>query len=249
MAEKLRGKVALITGASSGIGEATALALAAEGAQVALAARRVDQLQSLARRIVDQGGQALPLSADVADEAQVREMVGEVQTRWQRLDILVNNAGVALVGPVERANPDDWRRMVNINLLGLMYTTHAVLPIMKEQGVGGAIVNVSSVAGRTARAGFAAYNATKWGVNGFSEALRQEVNRYNIRVTIIEPGFVETSFAEHIPDPETKKEIKERIASIRLLQSKDIAAAIVYAVTQPSYVDINELLIRPTDEL
>ena len=249
MAEKLRGKVALITGASSGIGEATAVALAGEGAQVALAARRVDRLQSLARRIADNGGQALLIIADVSDEAQVREMVQRVYDSWQRLDILVNNAGVALVGPVERANPDDWRRMVNINLLGLMYATHAVIPIMKEQGEGGAIVNMSSVAGRTARAGFAAYNATKWGVNGFSEALRQEVNRYNIRVTIIEPGFVETRFAEHIPDPETKKEIKERIASIRLLKSEDIAAAVLYAVTQPSYVDVNELLIRPTDEL
>jgi NADP-dependent 3-hydroxy acid dehydrogenase YdfG len=134
MAGKLQGKVALITGASSGIGEATALALAAEGAKVAVAARRADRLQSLARRIADQGGQALPIIADVADEAQVREMVGQVHTRWQRLDILVNNAGVALIGPVERANPDDWRRMVNINLLGLMYATHAVLPIMKEQG-------------------------------------------------------------------------------------------------------------------
>lgn len=249
MAGKLHGKVALITGASSGIGEATALALAAEGAQVAVAARRVDRLQSLAKRIGDQGGQALPLRADVADEAQVRDMVGEVYTRWQRLDILVNNAGVMLLGPVERANPDDWRRMVTINLLGLMYTTHAVLPIMKEQGEGGAIVNMSSVAGRTARTGWAAYNATKWGVNGFSEALRQEVKRYKIRVTMIEPGFVETGFTEHIPDPGTKKEIEERIASMRLLQSKDIAAAVLYAVTQPSYVDVNELLIRPRDEL
>jgi NADP-dependent 3-hydroxy acid dehydrogenase YdfG len=249
MAENLRGKVALITGASSGIGEATAVALAAEGAQVALASRRVDRLQSLARRIADNGGRALPIIADVADEAQVRDMVQRVYDSWQRLDILVNNAGVALIGPVERANPDDWRRMVNINLLGLMYTTHAVLPIMKEQGEGGAIVNISSVAGRTAQAGAAAYNATKWGVNGFSEALRQEVNRYNIRVTIIEPGFVETELAGHIPDHETKKEIQERIASMRPLQSKDIAAAILYAVTQPSYVDVNELLIRPTDEL
>ena len=120
---------------------------------------------------------------------------------------------------------------------------------MKEQGEGGAIVNMSSVAGRTARAGFAAYNATKWGVNGFSEALRQEVNRYNIRVTIIEPGVVETGITKHIPDPETKKEIQAWFASIRPLQSKDIAAAIVYAVTQPSYVDVNELLIRPTDQL
>ena len=249
MAGTLQGKVALITGASSGIGEATALALAAEGAQVAVAARRIDRLQSLARRIADQGGQALPIIADVADEAQVREMVGEVHTRWQRLDILVNNAGVALIGPVERANPDDWRRMVNINLLGLMYAAHAVLPIMKEQEEGGAIVNISSTAGRMARAGFAAYNATKWGVNGFSEALRQEVNRYKIRVTIIEPGFVETELNEHIPDPGTKREIEEWTASMRQLQSTDIAAAILYAVTQPSYVDVNELLIRPRDEL
>jgi NADP-dependent 3-hydroxy acid dehydrogenase YdfG len=248
MAGTLQGKVALITGASSGIGEATALALAAEGAQVAVAARRLDRLQSLARRIADQGGQALPLRADVAEEAQVREMVRQVQTRWQRLDILVNNAGVGLLGPVERANPDDWRRMVTINLLGLMYATHAVLPIMKEQEEGGAIVNISSAAGRTARAGWAAYDATKWGVNGFSEALRQEVNRYNIRVTIIEPGFVETEVTEHIPDPETKKEIEAWTASMRPLQSTDIAAAILYAVTQPSYVDVNELLIRPRDE-
>jgi NADP-dependent 3-hydroxy acid dehydrogenase YdfG len=122
-----------------------------------------------------------------------------------------------------------------------MYATHAVLPIMKEQGEGGAIVNVSSAAGRTARAGWAAYDATKWGVNGFSEALRQEVNRYRIRVTIIEPGVVETGFTEQIPDPGTKKEIEARIASMRPLQSIDIAAAILYAVTQPSYVDVNEL--------
>jgi hypothetical protein len=129
----------------------------------------------------------------------------------------------------------------------VMYATHAVLPIMKEQDEGGAIVNISSAAVRTARAGLAAYDATKWGVNGFSEALRQEVNRYKIRVTIIEPGVVETGFTEHIPDPETKKEIEERIASMRPLQSKDIAAAILYAVTQPSYVDVNELgiLFRP----
>ena len=154
-----------------------------------------------------------------------------------------------LPGPIERANPDDWWRMVTINLLGLMYTTHAVLPIMKEQSEGGDIVNMSSAAGRTARARGAAYNATKWGVNGFSEALRQEVNRYHIRVTIIEPGFVETELAEHIPDHETKKEIQAWLASMRPLQSTDIATAVLYAVTQPSYVDVNELLIRPRDEL
>ncbi len=156
---------------------------------------------------------------------------------------MVNNAGIALTGPVGGADTEDWRRMVSVNLLGLMYTTHAVLEIMKGQHRGH-IVNVSSVAGRTTRAGSAVYNATKWGVGAFSEALRQEVYQDRIRVTVIEPGFVATELAEHIADPE----MQEQVHSIRLLQSEDVAAAIIYAVTQPEHVSVNEILIRPTQE-
>ena len=247
MTRKLDGKVALITGASSGIGAATALALAAEGAHVAVAARRSDRLEALVRRIEKTGGQAMPIIADVADEAQAHDMVLTANARWGHLDILVNNAGLMLLGPIDGANTDDWRRMVNVNLLGLMYATHAVLPLMKDQG-GGHIVNISSVAGRTARAGSGVYNATKWGVGAFSEALRQETFRDKIRVTVIEPGAVATELTEHITNPAAKKQQEEWIRSLRPLQSEDIAAAIVFAVTRPLHVDINEILIRPTEQ-
>ncbi|MBV9707434.1 MAG: SDR family NAD(P)-dependent oxidoreductase, partial [Chloroflexi bacterium] len=196
MSGKLHGKVALVTGASSGIGEATALALAAEGAYVALAARRAERLEALVKQIEEKGGQTIAIIADVADEKQVQAMVQTANAKWGHLDILVNNAGLMLLGSIEGANTEDWRRMVNLNVLGLMYATHAVLPIMKAQN-GGHIVNISSVAGRTARAGFGVYNATKWGVGAFSEALRQEVHAHHIRVTIIEPGVVETELVEH----------------------------------------------------
>jgi NADP-dependent 3-hydroxy acid dehydrogenase YdfG len=247
MVGKLHGKVALVTGASSGIGEATALALAAEGAAVALAARRAERLEALVKRIGDKGGQAMPIIADVADEQQVQEMVRKAHARWGHLDILVNNAGLMLLGPIDGADTEDWRRMVNVNLLGLMYATHAVLPIMKEQG-GGHIVNISSVAGRTAGAGRAVYNATKWGVGAFSEALRQEVYMHQIRVTVIEPGAVETELTEHITNPTAREETQQWYQSMRQLHSEDIAAAVLYAVTQPPYVNINEILVRPTDQ-
>ncbi|HEV2461524.1 MAG TPA: SDR family NAD(P)-dependent oxidoreductase, partial [Ktedonobacterales bacterium] len=174
MPGRLDGKVALVTGASSGIGAATALALAAEGARIAAAARRSDRLDALVKRIAARGGQALPLVVDVANEAQVRAMVQRTRETWGRIDMLVNDAGVAHLGLIDGAKTEDWREMVNVNLLGVMYATHAVLPLMKAQG-SGHIVNVSSVAGRTAWAGGAVYNATKWGVGAFSEALRQEV--------------------------------------------------------------------------
>jgi NADP-dependent 3-hydroxy acid dehydrogenase YdfG len=247
MPGKLAGKVALVTGASSGIGEATALALVAEGARVAVAARREERLAALVQRIETQGGEAVSLVVDVSDEAGVREMVRRAHDRWGRLDILVNNAGVMLLGQIEGANMEDWRRMVNINLLGLMYATHEALPLMKAQG-GGHIVNISSVAGRTVGEGRAVYNATKWGVGAFSEALRQEVYRHNIRVTVIEPGAVATELQEHITDPVAKEEIMEWIQAMTPLESEDIAAAILYAVTQPERVNINEILIRPTEQ-
>jgi len=247
MAGKLDGKVAIITGASSGIGEATALALAEQGAHVALAARRADRLETLTQRITDSGGQAIPIVADVADEAQVREMVDKTKAQWGRIDILVNNAGVMLLGPIDSANTEDWRRMMNINVLGLMYATHAVLPLMKVQGEGH-IVNISSVAGRIARAGTGVYNATKWAVCAFSEALRQEVYKDKIRVTIIEPGVVATELPQHITDPRGKEQAQALYQSMTPLESQDIAAAIAYAVTQPPHVNVNEILIRPTEQ-
>ncbi|BAY44297.1 short-chain dehydrogenase/reductase SDR [Scytonema sp. HK-05] len=247
MAHKLDGKVALITGASSGIGQATALALAAEGAKVALAARRADRLQKLEKQITDGGGKALSLVTDIADEAQVAEMVHKTNSNFGSVDILVNNAGVMLVGPVEGADTSDWRRMININLLGLMYATHAALPLMKAQG-GGHIVNISSVAGRVAVPNYAVYNATKFGVCAFSEALRKEVYKDKIRVTVIEPGGVATELADQITNPEFKQLTDQFYESLTVLESEDIAAAIAYAVTQPPRVNVNEILIRPTEQ-
>lgn len=247
MAGKLDNKVAVVTGASSGIGEATAIALAMEGAKVAVSARRSDRLESLVKRITDSGGQALPIVADVADETQAKDMVSKAHAEFGRIDILVNNAGVMLLGMIDGANTEDWRRMVNTNILGLLYATHAAVPLMKNQGEGH-IVNISSVAGRVAQAGSGVYNATKWAVCGLSEALRQEVHNDKIRVTIIEPGAVATELTNHITDSKAQERISKWIESIKPLESEDIAAAIVYAVTQPAHVNVNEILIRPTDQ-
>jgi NADP-dependent 3-hydroxy acid dehydrogenase YdfG len=247
MAGKLDGKVALITGASSGIGEATALAFAAEGAAVAVSARRAERLEDLVKHIESNGGQAHLISADVAEEAQANEMVQAAVNRWGRLDILVNNAGLMLLGPIDQANTEDWRRMIKTNVLGLMYTTHATLPIMKKQRQGH-IVNISSVAGRTARAGSAVYNASKWAVVAFSEALRQETYQDKIRVSVIEPGAVATELTQHITNPQAKQETEQWVRSMTPLTSEDIAVAILYAVTQPEHVSVNEILIRPTEQ-
>ncbi|MBW4455675.1 MAG: SDR family NAD(P)-dependent oxidoreductase [Nostoc indistinguendum CM1-VF10] len=247
MIGKLDGKVAIITGASAGIGEATAITLAAEGAKVVIAARRSDRLEVLAKRIESSGGQALPIVTDITDETQANNLIHKANAALGQVDILVNNAGVALTGNIHGGNTSDWRRMFDVNVFGLLYATHAVLPIFKAQG-GGHIVNISSVAGRIARAGVGIYNATKWGVNAISESLRQEVLQDNIRVTIIEPGLVETEINNHVTDPVAKKNVEERIKAIAPLQSEDIARAIAYAVTQPPHVNVNEILIRPTQQ-
>src|SRR4051794_16594479 len=241
----LDGKTAAITGASSGIGEATALALAEAGAAVALGARREDRLSDLASRI---GDKALPITVDVADEESANSFVQRAASELGSLDILVNNAGVMLLGPVAGAPTDQWRTMVDVNLLGLLYCTHAALPIMGEQGRGH-IVNISSVAGRSANAGSAVYNLTKFGVGAFTEALRREVTALGIRTTIIEPGFVETELQGHNENPAVLEGIQKMRASLpEVLQAPDIAAAILYAVSQPQRVDVNEVLIRPTGQ-
>jgi len=246
MAGKLEGKVALVTGASSGIGEATAIALAREGAAIALGARRADRLESVRERIEGDGGRAAAIEVDVADEGNAKAFVDAAREQLGGVDILVNNAGVMLLGPVTGADTQEWKRMVDVNVLGLLYCTHAALPGMAEQG-SGHIVNLSSVAGRTANLGSAVYNLTKWGVGGFSEGLRQEVLHAGIRVTIVEPGFVQTELQGHNQNPMVVDQIEKMEQQIGdLLQAEDIADAIVYAVTRPQHVSINEVLVRPT---
>ena len=244
MAE-LSGKAVAITGASSGIGEATALTLAKAGASVALGARRKDRIDALAARIEDEGGTAVALEVDVTDEAQARAFVERAHERLGRLDSLVNNAGVMLLGPVEQADSEQWRTMINVNVLGLLYCTSAALPIMRAQGSGD-IVNVSSVAGRFARAGNAVYAATKFAVGAFSEGLRNEVTEGGIRVTLIEPGMVDTELQSHNEGAvlEAIEGMREQIGEI--LRAQDVANGILYAVSQPPHVSINEVLIRPT---
>lgn len=198
MSSTLDGKVVLVTGASSGIGEATALALSAEGAAVAAGARRADRLAALAGKAP---GEVLALDLDVTDEQSVRAAVAATVDRFGGLDVLVNNAGVMLNGPVAAADTADWRRMVETNLLGSMYAVHAALPHLLERR--GAVVQVSSTSGRTATATAGAYAATKFGVNAFSEALRQEVTAQGVRVVLVEPGFVATELVDHIADPGT----------------------------------------------
>lgn len=244
MTQDLAGSVVAITGASSGIGEATAVACARAGASVALAARRGDRIEALAQRIEDEGGRAIALPTDVADERQARAFVEHAYETLGRLDVLINNAGVMLLGPVAGADTDQWRRMIDVNLLGLLYCTHAALPVMGQQG-SGHIVNVSSVAGRVAGAGSAVYNMTKWGVNGFSEALRQEALHAGVRVTIVEPGAVETELLGHNSDVIQGLAAK-RLEGVTSLTADDIADAILYALCRPEHVSINEVLIRPS---
>ena len=215
---------------------------------MALTARRSDRLEALAERIEQEGGRALAHPADIADERQARGFVEAAYEHLGRLDVLVNNAGLMLLGPVEDADTEAWRRMVDVNLLGLLYCTHAALPVMREQG-SGHIVNLSSTAGRFARAGSAVYNLTKFGVNAFSEGLRQEVVRHHIRVTVIEPGYTATELQGH-----NEGAVREGIAQMReeigeVLEAEDIADGVLWAVTRPAHVAVNEVLIRPSGQV
>jgi clavulanate-9-aldehyde reducatase len=244
----IQDKVVAITGASSGIGEATALACVKAGAKVALGARRRDRIDELAQRIMADGGEAVAIETDVTDEASARAFVEGAREQLGGLHGLVNNAGVMLLGPVEGADTDQWRTMVQVNCLGLLYCTHAALPVMREEGAGH-IVNVSSVAGRVASLGSAVYNLTKWGVVGFSEGLRQEALHANVRITIIEPGFVETELQGHNEgNPIVMEAMGKMREQIDPLQAPDIADAIAFALTRPQHVAINEVLIRPTKQ-
>ncbi|MCU1670017.1 MAG: L-allo-threonine dehydrogenase, NAD(P)-binding [Blastococcus sp.] len=243
----LTGKVALVTGASSGIGEATAIALAEAGAGVAIGARRTDRLDALAERLRNGGASVVQLALDVTDEQACNDAVQRTREELGGLDILINNAGIMLLGTIVGADVEDWRRMINTNVLGLMYMTHAAIEGMVEQGSGD-IVNVSSVAGRVARSGAGVYTASKWAVNAFSESLRQEVTGRGVRVGLVEPGAVTTELTDHITQPEAKAGAVRMYTSMRALQAEDIARAVLYLVTQPPHVAVNEILIRPTDQ-
>jgi NADP-dependent 3-hydroxy acid dehydrogenase YdfG len=247
MNKPLDGRVALVTGASSGIGDATARALALAGAKVALVARRRARLDALAQELGTSGTQVLVIAADLTQEAENRRVVAETEAHFGRLDILVNNAGVMLLAPVDAAEPADWRRMLELNVLGLMVSSQAALAGMRARG-GGHIVNISSTAGRLPNANISGYSASKFGVYAFSESLRKEVYKDGIRVSVIEPGVVATELRDHIPHAPTQKALNAWADSMRQLQPEDIANAVMYCVTQPAHVNVNEILIRPTDQ-
>jgi NADP-dependent 3-hydroxy acid dehydrogenase YdfG len=243
---KLDGKVAVITGASSGIGEATAEALAAEGASVVVAARREERLSDLVERINGNGSKALSVECDVTDEEQAHALIRRAKDELGRVDILVNNAGVMLLSKIEKGLSDEWRTMFDVNALGLLYVTDAAVQVMKEQG-SGHLINISSVAGRKSGPFRGAYSGSKFAVNAISEALRVELLEDNIRVTVVEPGAVETELAGHITDEEAKEGMQS-VLSGDILQPEDIAAAIAYCAVQPERVSVNEILIRPTEQ-
>jgi NADP-dependent 3-hydroxy acid dehydrogenase YdfG len=245
---------AVVTGASSGIGEATALALAARGARVALIARRADRLEELAAQIKAAGGDAAPIAADITDPDQAADAIaaGAAAFSQDRIDVLVNNAGVMLLGPAADAPLDEWRRMVDLNLTALLTCTHAALPHLLKAAEEGPrrvadLVNVSSVAGRTVRPGSGAYNATKHGVGAFSESLRMEFAKRHLRVSVIEPGATSSELRTHLR-PEILELQSRRFAETQILDAQDVADGIEYIVTRSRHVAVNELLIRPTEQ-
>jgi NADP-dependent 3-hydroxy acid dehydrogenase YdfG len=247
MYEQLSGRVALVTGASSGFGEAVALGLARGGAKVALAARREDRLQALARKITEAGGQAQVIVADFTDETAAQRAVRETEAAFGRLDILINNAGVMYLEPVATADLARWRSMIELNLLGLIAATQAALPGMSARK-DGHIVNIASTAAHVPNPLAAAYSATKFGVLGFSESLRKEVHKDNIRVTVISPGMAATELRDHIAVETVQAAINKTADAMRQLTAEDVADAILYAVSRPPHVTINEILMRSTDQ-
>jgi NADP-dependent 3-hydroxy acid dehydrogenase YdfG len=252
MTQKLHGTVALVTGASSGIGEATALALAAEGASIALLARRRDRLDDLKARIESSGGTALAVEADVSDQQQAAAAVETVVTELGRLDTVVYNAGLMLIGPAAEADPADWDRMLSVNVQGLLYITRASLPHLitaaadSPRGVAD-VVNISSTAGRVARPGTAVYALTKFGVGAFSEAIRQEVLGQRVRVGLVEPGTVQTEITNNLTAAE-REAIEARSPGMVKLEPADIADAVTYIVTRDRRVAVNEILVRAAEQ-
>ena len=248
MTDSLKDKVAIITGASSGIGEATARRLAESGARVVLAARRVERLEALAADIERREGTALVASTDVTDERSVQRLARAALDAFGRIDILINNAGIMPLSPISKLRVEEWDRMIDVNIKGVLYCIAATLPTMLEQG-SGHIINVSSVAGRRPFPSGTVYSATKFAVRAISQGLRLELSPINgIRVTDIEPGVVATELTHHITDNETANRFQEMWAEKTPLESIDIAETILFVLSRPDHVNVNEILVRPTDQ-
>jgi NADP-dependent 3-hydroxy acid dehydrogenase YdfG len=248
----LVGTVALVTGSSSGIGAATARRLAAEGAAVALVARRHDRLDELAATITKNGGTALAVQADVTDRQQAVDAVHRTVAAWGRIDIVVNNAGLMLLGPALDASSEDWDRMVAVNVDGLLHVTHAALPHLVRAAADAPrrvadLVNISSTAGRVARSGSSVYNLTKFGLNAFAESLRQELLTRRVRVSVIEPGTVDTELISHLRD-DVRQAATRQTAAIEPLRPDDIADAVAYVITRDRRVAVNEMLVRAGEQ-
>jgi NADP-dependent 3-hydroxy acid dehydrogenase YdfG len=244
MINNIEGKVVVITGASSGLGEATARHLSAQGATVVLGARRVERIQSLANELTDGGGKALAVPTDVTKREQVQSLVDAAVRTYQRIDVMLNNAGLMLHSPLERLKVDDWDRMIDVNVKGVLYGIAAALPYMKQQK-SGHFINVSSVAGHNVRPTGVVYAATKHAVRVISEGLRMEVKPYNIRVTVISPGALNTELVDRITEPDVRESVRTMTDKMAL-PAETFARMVAFAMSQPEEVDVNEILFRPT---
>jgi len=240
---ELKGRIALVTGASKGIGEAISLALASEGVRVALAARNQERLRALEEAIRKEGGEAIAITADFSSEPQIEGAFQKIEGAFGRLDILVNNAGIGVFGKVGELQVNDYRRMLETNLLGPIVASHYAVNLMKRAG-SGHIVNVSSVAGHIGTPGWASYNASKWGLRGFSESLRKELIPFGIKVSVLSPGVVESEWGENMPEDWLKRRNQE----VTPLTPEDMASAVMFLLQQPERVCINEILVRPTNQ-
>jgi len=244
MSDNIEGKVVVITGASSGLGEATARFLSPQGATVVLGARRSDRIQSLAKELKARGGKALAITTDVTHYEQVKQLVDAAVQTFGRIDIMLNNAGLMLHSPFERLKIDDWNQMVDVNIKGVLYGIAAALPYMKQQK-SGHFINVSSVAGHKIRPTGVVYAATKHAVRVISEGLRMEVKPYNIRTTVISPGAVETELIDRITEPDIRESVRNMSYEMAL-PAETFARMVAFAISQPDDVDVNEIVFRPT---
>ncbi|TIS88453.1 SDR family oxidoreductase [Mesorhizobium sp.] len=247
MSQRIENKVVVITGASSGLGEATARHLAAQGATVVLAARRADRIEGLAKELIAAGHKAKAVPTDVTDQDQVKNLVEVAVQEFDRIDVMLNNAGLMPLAPLERLKVDEWDRMIDVNIKGVLYGVAAALPYMKAQR-SGHIINVSSVYGHVVDPGAAVYCATKFAVRALSEGLRKEVKPYNIRTTVISPGAVSTELLEHISEKDIQQGTKDFVGKIAV-GPDTFARAVAFAINEPDDVDINEILFRPTAQL
>jgi NADP-dependent 3-hydroxy acid dehydrogenase YdfG len=246
MSNNIEGKTVVITGASSGMGAAAARHLSAQGASVVLGARRIERLQALADEISAAGGQALAVETDVTDRCQVQRLVHAAVETYGRIDVLINNAGIMPLSPLERLKVDEWDRMIDVNLKGVLYGIAAALPHMTAQR-SGQIINLSSVAGHKLFGGSAVYSATKFGVRALSEGLRQEVAPYDIRVTIVSPGAVKTELLDHITETDVQQANRDYVGQVGV-PADSFARVVAFAISQPEELGINEILFRPTSQ-